>query len=165
MKRLDNDRVRIQQILRGVRDKTVRVKLGILLLVTEAESTIAGCLKQGISRETFYKWLRKLRTSDFDPLALAEKSRRPKKSPRKISEVVELQVETLNKRHGHSDVLLAKEFEEATGVKLAHSTICKILKRRNRVRKYRTPKPNRFTRLYSMPNSLDRPNQTRFGQA
>jgi transposase len=91
MKRMENDRVRIQQILRGVRNRTARARLGILLLVTEAESTTAGCLKQGISRETFYKWLRKLRTSDFDPLALAEKSRRPKTSPRKISEDVEFQ--------------------------------------------------------------------------
>ncbi|HRO97731.1 MAG TPA: leucine zipper domain-containing protein, partial [Ferruginibacter sp.] len=156
MRKLEVDRQRIQKSLNGVRDRVVRTRLGILMLITESKSVTLGCKQQGITRQTFYTWLGRLRRSDFDAFSLAEKSRRPKKSPRKISDAIELQVEEMAAQYGHSDRLLAIEFQNKTGIKLSHSTICKILKRRNRVRKYKTPKPNKFTRRYSMPNSLDR---------
>ena len=126
MRKLEADRQRIQKSLNGVRDRIVRTRLGILMLITESKSVTLGCKQQGITRQTFYTWLGRLRRSDFDAFSLAEKSRRPKKSPRKISDAIELQVVEMAAQYGHSDRLLAIEFQNKTAYRPLSSLICGV---------------------------------------
>ena len=156
MKRYENDRLRIQKNLKGVRDPEIRRKARALIIVLESDSIRNGCDSVGMTRQTFYEWFNRLKKQDFDIQALAAQSRRPKNSPRKTPEEIEQKIEALHKVYGNSDRLLKFEVQKELNINLSHSTICKILKRRNCVRLYKTPKPNSFKKRYSMPNALDR---------
>ena len=156
MERYKNARQRIQQNLKGVRSDTIRRKARLIILVLEAKSIRQGCDSQGLVRQTFYAWLACLKQNDFNLNCLEDHSRRPHNSPQKTSEDDENLIVDLHERHGNSDRLLAIEFEKETNRKIGHSTICAVLRRKGKARKYRTIKPNAFNRRYSAAKPLER---------
>lgn len=156
MERYSNVRQSIQQNLKGVRNDTIRRKARLIILVLEAKSIRQGCDAQGVVRQTFYTWLACLQKNNFDLSCLENGSRRPFNSPRKTSEADEKLIVELHTKHGNSDRLLAIEFENQTGRKIGHSTICAVLKRKGHSKKYRTIKPNTFNRRYSAAKPLER---------
>lgn len=156
MERYATTRQRIQQNLKGIRSDAIRRKARLIILVLEAKSIRKGCDAQGLVRQTFYAWLKSLQDNNFDLSILENQSRRPQRSPNKTSEDDEKLIEELHSKHGNSDRKLAMEFENETGKKIGHSTICAVLKRRGNSKKYRTVKPNNFNRRYSAPKPLER---------
>lgn len=156
MERYNKDRLLIQQNLKGIRNNEIRRKARFLILIMESKSVKEGCDKTGIIKQSFHRWHNRLKEHDFDLQCLANKSRKPHHSPNKTCAADEELIVNLNAEHGNSDRLLAIQFEKKTGRKIGHSTICAVLKRNDRVKKYRTIKPNSFNRRYSAPNPLDR---------
>ena len=91
----------------------------------------ALCREFGICRQTGYKWLR--RSQQVESLAaLAEHSRRPRRSPHQTPEWIELRVEALRRHHGWGGRKLSLRLAEE-GIFLAPSTVDRILKRRGLV--------------------------------
>jgi len=149
-------RQRIQQNLKGIRSDTIRRKARLIILVLEAKSIRQGCDAQGLVRQTFYAWLNCLKENAYDLNCLQDQSRRPHHSPHKTSEEDENFIVELYKKHGNSDRKLAIEFENQKGRRIGHSTICEIIKRKGYSKKYRTIKPNVFSRRYSASKPLER---------
>jgi transposase InsO family protein len=116
------------------------------------EESISGlCDEFGVSRKTGHKWLGRYEEGGFP--SLTDRSRRPKRQPKKTPESIEDRVVELRLEYGWSgpklQVLLAKE-----GVSLSTATIDRIIKRRGLVSKEASKKAatKRFER--SRPNEL-----------
>ena len=61
-------------------------RLAWMMMYNETKSAQAVCRKFGISRKTFYKWLKRYRETNGDTGALADRSRRPHRFPRATPE-------------------------------------------------------------------------------
>jgi transposase InsO family protein len=112
----------------------------------------ALCLEYGISRPTGYLWLKRYREAGVS--GIAERSRRPLRSPGQTARAVEEQVVALRLRYPDwgarkLQVLLARD-----GVELTSSTVHRILLRCGLVREQdrHSPAPGRFER--ASPNEL-----------
>jgi transposase InsO family protein len=99
------------------------------------------CREFGISRETGYKWLKRFRERGYE--GLEEESRRPKTSPLAFAE--ELVVAVLETRDAHPSwgskkihAHLRRRFGDKTP---SCSTVARLLRRFNRVRKRRARRP------------------------
>jgi len=156
MNRYVNERQKIQNNLKGIRDNEIRRKARLMILVMESKSVRFGCDNIGLVRQTFYDWRKILIESNFNLNSLKSKSTRPKKSPNQTSEEDEDLIMEMYGRHGNSDRLLAFDFQEETGRKIGHSTVCLIIKRNNLSKKYRTNKPNTFNKRYSVGKPKER---------
>lgn len=116
------------------------------------EPFAAVCRSFGISRPTGYRWWHRYRASG-SATVLADRSRRPRRSPGRTAERYEMRVVALRRRYGWGarklQVLLSAE-----GVSLTAITINRILKRHGLVRKGETGRPatRRFER--AVPNEL-----------
>jgi transposase InsO family protein len=116
------------------------------------EPLAALCREFGISRPTGYRW-RKRFEQGGSATALAERSRRPQRSPGQTDGVRQEQVVALRREHGWGakklEVLLREQ-----GVPLTVITINRILKRRGLIRQKdeHSPALQRFER--AAPNQL-----------
>lgn len=101
------------EFLRAVESKALRFR--------------ALCRVFGISPKTGYKWLKRFREAG-SATALADRSRRPRRSPRRTSEVTEARIVELRRRYGWGGeklhVLLADE-----GLVVSPSTIDRVIRR------------------------------------
>ncbi len=69
-----------------------------LSLVTQGDLTISAlCQRYGVSRKTGYKWRRRAR--EFGPTELADRSRRPHRSPARTPAEIEAVVCELRPQH------------------------------------------------------------------
>jgi transposase len=93
----------------------------------------------GISRKTFYKWWSRYQKSGSDPASLVDQSRRPKRSPRKVSTEIEATIIRLRRETGFGPKRLAGMMEQQTGIRLSARTVWKVL-RRNGYSKPRQPR-------------------------
>ncbi len=89
----------------------------------------AVCQKYGISRKTFYKWLKRYLSSRQDPDSLSEHSRAPHRSPMQTTRETSLQIQQLRNETGYGprkirDILLSKH-----GISPSERTIWKIFQR------------------------------------
>ena len=74
----------IEEASKYLHDPELRKKLYCLLRGVKTKDVDLACQQFGISRSTFYTWLRRLTQSDFDPNALLPQSKRPHGHPRQI---------------------------------------------------------------------------------
>jgi transposase InsO family protein len=103
-----------------------------------------------------YDWLGKLTAANFDLTSLKSKSRKPHSSPNQTPANIEDLVVSIAKEFGNSDIIVACRLLREHGKKLAHSTVCKILKPRKISNKYRTTKKSEHTKRYVAAAPLDR---------
>jgi transposase len=90
------------------------------------------CLSFGISRVTGYRWLRRYRLADKASAVLTDRSRGPHSSPNKVTpDVIEL-VLAERAQSGWGARKLSVILEQA-GVRIAPSTVNKILKEHGRI--------------------------------
>lgn len=110
------------------------------------------CRAFGISRKTGYKWLRRERAA-HSVAALADQSRRPRRSPARTSAPVTARVLAVRDEYGWGGDKLAKVLD-AEGLTLAPRTIDRIIQREGRTRHDVAPAPavTRFERR--TPNEL-----------
>jgi transposase len=60
-------------------------RLRLLRRARECGNVSQACREFGVSRKTYYKWLRRLEAAGGDPQALRDRSRRPHAHPRQVS--------------------------------------------------------------------------------
>lgn len=147
---------RLHKNLCYARDPEIRCKGETLLEAMRSGNFRKTAIRHGKSRKVLYEWLNKLKAKDFDVLALKSKSRRPHFSPNRTPVKIEDLVLKIAAEFGNSDVIVAQRLLREHGIKLSHSTICSILKRRKASKTYRTVKKSDHPLRYVAAAPLDR---------
>ena len=136
-----------------IRSRTMQL-LRVLQGVANGRSVESAAELQGVRRQYFYFWLRRLIAADYDLQCLKGRSKRPRHSPNAKPRSVILKVKEIRKfdeSGGHTIALiLRRDF----GIRIAGSTACNILKREGVSKVYRYQKRNEHTKRYSAENPL-----------
>ena len=104
-------------------------RLAWMMAYRETGNAQAVCNRFGISRKTFYKWLKRYQESNGDSTSLCDRSRRPHHFPRAtLPEHVEL-LKRVREETGFGQRRLRAYLEEKYRVSLSERTIWKLLKR------------------------------------
>lgn len=104
-------------------------RLAWMMMYNETKSAQAVCRKFGISRKTFYKWLKRYKETNGDTTALTDRSRRPHRFPRATPQA---QIDILKQakaQTGYGQRRLRAYLEQKYNISLSERTIWKILKR------------------------------------
>lgn len=133
---------------------TMSLRLELVLLALQPEANIALlCRRYGVSRKTAYKWINRYREGGAD--ALADRSRRPARSPSRRPPELEAAVLRLRETHPRWGgrklrAVLLREHVEAP----SPATITAILRRHGRLSA--EPEPRRPMRRFEAeaPNDL-----------
>jgi transposase len=104
-------------------------RLAWMLCYRETRSPKEVCLRFGISRKTFYKWLKRYRDSGDDASSLIDQSRRPHSFPRATPETSIMILKQLKDETGFGQRRLKIHLQEKFNISLSERTIWKILKR------------------------------------
>jgi transposase len=100
-----------------------------MMAYRETGNAQAVCTRFGISRKTFYKWLKRYETSNGDSTSLSDRSRRPHHFPRATRpEHVDL-LRRVRQETGFGQRRLRAYMVEKYSVSLSERTIWKLLKR------------------------------------
>lgn len=131
----------IKSKLHNVRNRALRIKAELLILGLEI-GVKEACRRRGYSRVYWYKWWRRFKASSFCLESLKEKTRRPQRSPRRISATLEFRIRRLA-RKGYGAPMIQAHLR-LDGVLISQSTIGKVIRgRRKNLQKERPLKPHR----------------------
>ncbi len=86
------------------------------------------CARIGISRKTFYKWLKRYKLSGGNASSLVNLPRTPHHSPRRTSDDVRAQVVELRHTTGYGPRRIRRELREKRDISLSERTIWKIIR-------------------------------------
>ena len=107
----------------------VHPRMAWILYYQEKKNVRLVCQKFGISRKTFYKWLKRYNKSGGDAASLRDNSRKPHRFPRATpKEVVQMIVEAKNET-GFGQRRLKQYLAEKNNISVSEHTIWKLLKR------------------------------------
>jgi len=95
----------------------------------ETKSAPEVCRRFGISKKTFYKWLKRYKSSNGDSSSLSDRSRRPHTSPRSTPAAVVALLKRIKDETGYGQRRLRAYLVENHNISLSERTIWKILKR------------------------------------
>ena len=118
----------LKQKARGCRDRDVRIKVELILLVLKLGNVSRACARLGFSRKFYYKWWRRLKMANFELWGLEEVSRRPDRSPKQITGKLEQAINWYARRQYGSRMIEAMLSRE--GMKVCKTTICHVLNKR-----------------------------------
>lgn len=104
-------------------------RLAWMMCYKETQNVQAVCRKFGISRKTFYKWLKRYQTENGDSQALTDRSRRPHHFPRATPEESIRILKEAREQTGYGQRRLRAYLEKRYQISLSERTIWKILKR------------------------------------
>jgi len=104
-------------------------RLAWMICYNETKSAQEVCRRFGISRKTFYKWLKRYRESQGDSHALSDQSRRPHSFPRATPESSVLLLKRIKEQTGFGQRRLRAYLLEHHNIVISERTIWKILKR------------------------------------
>jgi transposase len=108
-------------------------RLAWMICYNETGSAQEVCNKFGISRKTFYKWLKRYKTANGDSMSLTDRSRRPHRFPRATPNTdIEL-LKQAKAQTGYGQRRLRVYMEQKYNISLSERTIWKILKREHGV--------------------------------
>lgn len=139
---------KIKDLLRGTRDREVRVKLELFLLALRLGSVQEACERRGYSRQFYYRWWRRFSRSSMALASLREYSRRPRNSPNKISRRIEGRIRWYS--HRQYGARMIEAFLSREGIRISRSTICHVLRNRRRNGKRRRKELNPHRRRYEL---------------
>jgi len=128
-------------------------RVSFVVAASRGEKPLSGlCQEFGISRPTGYLWLARYREQGL--AGIAERSRRPARSPERTAAEVEEQVVALRQRYPDWGARKLQVLLRPRGLELARSTIHRILLRHGLIRddERQGPAPQRFER--GAPNEL-----------
>jgi transposase len=115
----------------AVHNDSLHPRLAWMMCYKETGSAQAVCRKFGISRKTFYKWLKRYRTTNGDTTSLTDRSRRPHSFPRATPESDIQILRQAAQQTGFGQRRLRVYLEQKYNISLSERTIWKILKREN----------------------------------
>ena len=104
-------------------------RLAWMICYEETGSAQEVCRRFGISRKTFYKWLKRYRSSNGDTSSLVDQSRRPHRFPNATPESSVLLLKRLKEQTGFGQRRLKAYLQEKHNITISERTIWKILKR------------------------------------
>ncbi len=104
-------------------------RLAWMMCYQETRNVQAVCRKFGISRKTFYKWLKRYQTENGDTKALVDRSRRPHHFPRATPESAIQILKEAREQTGFGQRRLRAYLEKRYNISLSERTIWKILKK------------------------------------
>ena len=103
-------------------------RLAWMMCYQETKNVQAVCRKFGISRKTFYKWLKRYNESNGDSSSLSDRSRRPHRFPRQTPESSVQLLRQVRQETGYGQRRLRAYLEKKYNILLSERTIWKILK-------------------------------------
>jgi transposase len=113
----------------SLHNSSLHPRLAWMLCYQETGSAQEVCRRFGISRKTFYKWLKRFKESKGDSVSLGDRSRRPHHFPRATPpEEVEL-LKQAKAQTGYGQRRLRVYMAQKYNINLSERTIWKILKR------------------------------------
>ncbi len=86
------------------------------------------CERFGISRKTFYKWLKRYKSSGGDVNSLVDLPRTPHHSPRRTSDAIRSRVIEMRNATGFGPRRISRELRDTMGIRLSERTIWKIIR-------------------------------------
>jgi transposase len=104
-------------------------RLAWMICYDETGSAQEVCRRFGISRKTFYKWLKRYRKSGSDTKSLVDQSRRPHHFPSATPEASVQLLKRLKEQTGFGQRRLKAILQEKHNIRISERTIWKILKR------------------------------------
>jgi transposase len=113
----------------GSQNASLHPRLAWMICYEETGSAQEVCRKFGISRKTFYKWLKRYRQSQGDTGSLADQSRRPHHFPNATPESSVLLLKRVKDQTGYGQRRLKQYLEEKHNIRISERTIWKLLKR------------------------------------
>ncbi len=140
---------KIKNLKKKTRNKDIRIRLELFILALNLGNVSEACARRGFGRSFYYKWWNRFRKSQFKLESLKEKSRRPKKSPNKVSRKKE--VEILELRAKGIGCRMIKGILDRSNKGHSTSTINHIINRRKKTNKKITRKLKPHRRRYEMP--------------
>jgi transposase InsO family protein len=140
---------KIKKIKISTRDRNIRIKLELFLLVLQLENVSEACARRGFGRSFYYKWWKRFIRSGFKLKSLQEKSRRPKKSPLKTKRHKEIKVLEMHSQGIGCRMIKGILDRKSRG--LSTSTINHIINKRKKPNKIKSKKLKPHRRRYEMP--------------
>jgi transposase len=113
----------------GEQSSSLHPRLAWMICYDETGSAQEVCRRFGISRKTFYKWLKRYRQSGSDTQSLVDQSRRPHHFPSATPESSVQLLKRLKEQTGFGQRRLKAILQEKHNIKISERTIWKILKR------------------------------------
>jgi len=104
-------------------------RLAWMICYAETGSAQEVCKRFGISRKTFYKWLKRYRHSAGDTKSLVDQSRRPHNFPSATPESSVQLLKRLKEQTGFGQRRLKAILQEKHNITISERTIWKILKK------------------------------------
>ncbi len=104
-------------------------RLAWMMYFKETNNIPAVCDRFGISKKTFYKWLKRYRDSHEDSSSLVDRSRRPRSSPRATPESSVMLLMQAAEETGFGQRRLRNYLAAKHNIVLSERTIWKLLKR------------------------------------
>ena len=104
-------------------------RLAWMICYDETDSVQEVCKRFGMSRKTFYKWLKRYRDSGGDIKSLVNQSRRPHHFPMATPESTVRLLKRLKEQTGFGQCRLKAILQDKHNIGISERTIWKILKR------------------------------------
>jgi transposase InsO family protein len=127
----------------------VKLKLNLFIMALKLGNVAEACSRMGMGRTFYYKWWKRLESSQFALDSLTELSRKPHSSPQKTSALIEdkiLELKILN--HG---ALMIHGILKREQIKLSVQTISHILNERKEVTVPERKRLNPHNKRYELP--------------
>lgn len=140
---------KIKLLKRKSRNKDIRIKLELFVLALKLNNITEACARRGLGRTFYHKWWKRFVKSNFSLSSLKEKSRRPQKSPNKLSRKKENEIREL-RALGNGCRMIQGIFNRK-GYSHSTSTINHILNGRKKPSKKMKNKLNPHNRRYELP--------------
>lgn len=138
MNNMESNQVRIEQDATGFPADTaeenksngsLHPRLAWMIYYNETGNVQEVCQRFGISRKTFYKWLKRYKESNGSTMSLQDQSRRPHSFPRATPESSVMLLKKLREETGFGQRRLRAYLQQRYNITLSERTIWKILKR------------------------------------
>jgi len=140
----------IYESAKYLHDPDLRNKISCLLRGIRFKNVTLACEQFGISRRTYYYWLKRLKKGDFNPEALRPRSRAPKRRPMAITGQLKEEIVNMRKGFLYGPDRIAWYMREY-GFSISPTGVYKVLLREEMpLRKRRAKKPNQHKRRYNL---------------
>lgn len=145
----------VRQAGRHCRDPEIRGKIDLFLRALRSGEILQTCAQAGKAPRYYYYWWNRFRDSGFQIQALKKKSRRPKRSPRKISARAIRWIKHYRRTYSYNPEVIALYLEKEKGIKVSKATVYRTLLRE------RMPLLKRGTKKRETPAKAARRNLSR----
>jgi transposase InsO family protein len=140
---------KIKKIKRETRDNNIQIKLELFILSLKLDNVSEACARRGFGRSFYYKWWRRFKSSNFKLSALNERTRKPKRSPRKLARSKEEKIIEL--RSQGNGCRMIKAILDRANKGHSTSTINHVINKRQKPIRIKNKKLNPHNRRYEMP--------------